>query len=339
MTGLSHAVLAIAGTSIVLGTSNPFLLGISAIASLLPDIDTSRSTAGKLMPEISKWIENRYAHRTITHSWIAVIVVAVIALPMYFVWTSAYWSILIGFCLGIAGDCLTVSGVKFFYPLPDRVVIIDNYQMRFKTGSRSEFIVMLALAAVAAVSIYINSGGGGMGAITQAFGKTEGAIDFFNRNAGEHIILADVKGWRGSDRKPIHGEFRIIKVKEFGFIFQDMQGYLYEASENRDTHIIINRIKTRKGAAIARDTKVIQLRDEPILKRLRELSAHEIYISGTLEVEYADELAFPKSADILWPVELTEKGINLEMASPEQLASLGDRYGSGTLTVNLIRGK
>ena len=71
MMSVTHAALSVSLTSIVLGTANPEVLAVSAIASLLPDIDTSKSFIGRLFFPISRWIETRTVHRGITHSFFA----------------------------------------------------------------------------------------------------------------------------------------------------------------------------------------------------------------------------------------------------------------------------
>ena len=82
MMAIAHASIAAAGTSLVLGTANPLILGLSVIGSQLPDIDTTTSTVGKICYPINSWIEDRFPHRSITHSLLATASIAVLALVM-----------------------------------------------------------------------------------------------------------------------------------------------------------------------------------------------------------------------------------------------------------------
>ena len=54
---------------------------LAAVASLLPDIDLPPSTIGRLFWFLSVPLERRFGHRTLTHSLVAVVAVAVLAWP------------------------------------------------------------------------------------------------------------------------------------------------------------------------------------------------------------------------------------------------------------------
>ncbi|OZH55928.1 hypothetical protein AFK68_01455 [Hydrocoleum sp. CS-953] len=70
----THSAFSILCTAAVLQTVNPVILGIAGAVALLPDIDHSKSISGRLFYPISKFISARFAHKTITHSWIAVLI-------------------------------------------------------------------------------------------------------------------------------------------------------------------------------------------------------------------------------------------------------------------------
>lgn len=80
MMAITHGAIAVAGVSLILGTADPFPLGLAVLGSQLPDLDTTSSTMGKIFFPISSWIENRYPHRTITHSLLATALIAVVAI-------------------------------------------------------------------------------------------------------------------------------------------------------------------------------------------------------------------------------------------------------------------
>ena len=52
------------------------LIFLCALFSLLPDIDTGASFIGFLFPWVSETIERRFGHRAVTHSFLALIIVA-----------------------------------------------------------------------------------------------------------------------------------------------------------------------------------------------------------------------------------------------------------------------
>jgi inner membrane protein len=50
---ITHALIAAAGTSLILGTASPLSLGLAVLGSQLPDIDTSTSLIGQILFPIS----------------------------------------------------------------------------------------------------------------------------------------------------------------------------------------------------------------------------------------------------------------------------------------------
>ena len=71
MLAITHAAIALSGTSLILGTAEPLPLGLAVLGSQLPDIDTTTSTIGKIFFPLSSWIEDRFPHRSVTHSLLA----------------------------------------------------------------------------------------------------------------------------------------------------------------------------------------------------------------------------------------------------------------------------
>jgi inner membrane protein len=89
---ITHALIAAAGVSLILSTADPMALGLAVLGSQLPDIDTTTSTIGKIFFPLSSFLEDRFPHRSITHSLLATGLIAAIALPIgYFLgnWFTA----------------------------------------------------------------------------------------------------------------------------------------------------------------------------------------------------------------------------------------------------------
>jgi inner membrane protein len=120
MMAITHAAIATAGTSLILGTAEPLPLGLAILGSQLPDLDTTTSTIGKICFPISSWIEDRFPHRSITHSLLATALIAAVALPIgYFTGNLAHAAALpLGHLLACFSDTFTKQGVQLFYPEP-----------------------------------------------------------------------------------------------------------------------------------------------------------------------------------------------------------------------------
>ena len=131
------------------------LLPIIFIASLLPDIDHSKSLIGKVFLPISKILNKRYGHRTITHSLVAVIVLtgflSVIqnalfpSIKVYQVFGLAYSSHLLL-------DMITVQGIPLFYPFKKNACVIPGRaDLRFRSGNVQHEAIGLCMFGVSAV--------------------------------------------------------------------------------------------------------------------------------------------------------------------------------------------
>lgn len=84
---------------------------LSAVGSLLPDIDTPESLLGRKIKPISKPLNNTIGHRTYTHSvalWTILTIVAYLKL------TPIWWSLFIGAIGHLLLDALTLNGVPLF---------------------------------------------------------------------------------------------------------------------------------------------------------------------------------------------------------------------------------
>ncbi|MGK7873212.1 MAG: metal-dependent hydrolase [Xenococcaceae cyanobacterium] len=341
MMGPTHATLGILATSLILKTVDPVILGIGAISALLPDIDSSKSTIGRLLPGISKRIERRVPHRTATHSFCAIALIALLSGALSILWKQGAAALLIGFTIGgICGDLMTASGVELAWPWYQTAFVFPgNPQLRFITGRKAEIAIITIIWMITIWSLNIASNGGAIRVLKQAMGTPSVAVEFFNEQSGSAIVYTQVKGWRESDRTPINQRFRIIEANKSSFLLQDEQGRLHRAAESGEVEIIIQRMRTKTGATIRQKVTTIQLDDQPVLKTIKKYKADEIYISGTLEIDDLEDLKLPEPADQYWAVRKTETKLELDNARPEQLKSLQDRYGTGTLEIKLINGQ
>ncbi|AGF53516.1 unknown protein (plasmid) [Synechocystis sp. PCC 6803] len=126
---------------------------LMAIASLLPDIDISTSPAGRILPFISRPLEQRFSHRSATHSLLASLTLAVVSYGLWFlapvIPLVIIHAINIGYFAGWFLDCFTKSGVEMFYPLGVRCVCPGNRNLRISTGSAAEYWLMVFVVAIA----------------------------------------------------------------------------------------------------------------------------------------------------------------------------------------------
>ena len=217
MMAITHAAIAAAGTSLVLGTAEPLPLGLAILGSQIPDIDTTTSTIGKIFFPISSWIEDRYPHRSITHCLLATVAIALVSLGVnHFLLGDirAAIALPLGHLLSCFSDTFTKQGVQLFYPEPAWAISVSNPRRRLKTGGAGELWVLGIAIALLVFGIYLANDGGITQKVSQNLGLRDGVIRIYNQNAATNHVYADIKGVWASDRTSADGKYWIIANEE-----------------------------------------------------------------------------------------------------------------------------
>ncbi len=203
MMAITHAAIAAAGTSLILGTASPLPLGLAILGSQLPDIDTTTSTIGKIFYPISSWIEDRFPHRSITHSLLATAGITVLSLAVnYFLLhgsIKAAIALPLGHLLACFSDTFTKQGVQLFYPEPVWAISVSNPRRRLKTGGAGELWVLGIAIALLTLGITIANGGGLTTKVSQNLGLRDGIVQVYNQNASTNQVYARITGYWTSD--------------------------------------------------------------------------------------------------------------------------------------------
>lgn len=343
MMALTHAAFSVAVTSVALGTGNPAVLAIAAISSQLPDIDTSKSHVGRIFFPISKYLEKRFAHRSISHSLLATGIITLITYPLTFFIDTIYWQALVlGFFLGWFADAFTKSGVAAFYPGKARLVIPGNPRLRLSTGSNIEWFVLFLLVAIASFGININLNGGMLRQFDQILGIPSGAIEIVNQDISKYLLEVQIKGYNSITTSPIDSRYEVIQaLSQNDLLVKDSDGIFYRVGRSQQSQIIANQIKVRRIAPIAVTNKNIYLDDEDIYEIMQQLNKPRTYISGTLTIEDAEDLNVPTHIERFDNITLQPTSnvvIARIIAAPPKLIAqkLGDYYGTGNLIIRRI---
>ena len=201
---ITHAAIASAGTSLILGTANPLPLGLAILGSQLPDLDTTTSTIGKIFFPVSSWIEDRFPHRSITHSLLATAAITAVSLLVNHFWLlgdiKAAIALPLGHLLACFSDTFTKQGVQLFYPNPAWAISVSNPRRRLKTGGAGELWVLGISIALLVFGIYLANGGGITQKVSQNLGLRDGIVRIYNENASTNKVYASITGYWTSDR-------------------------------------------------------------------------------------------------------------------------------------------
>lgn len=331
---LTHIAIGGAATSLILGTANPWIILISAITSQIPDLDTTRSIAGRILYPLALYIERRFPHRTITHSLYCVAAIAFLTSPIgYFLSWKLWAAIPIGHLIGGAlPDCFTKRGVAIFYPDLRPVVVPGNPKARIISGSVAEYWVLGGAIALLIISCNLSSAGG----ITDQFGQaffqnTETAAATFRKSGSTNQIWATIDGTNLATSQKIKERLEIVDIKGNNLIAIDNEQRLQEIG---DSGQIKGTVKVSVGAKHQISSREYNLLDTSIDDWVNGLPIGS-HITGSLKLEDAEEVVFPKSLQYMEPVTGGGEGAAFHYASPQQIKKVlgGSWILSGKIVV------
>lgn len=342
MMAITHCSIAAAGTSLVLGTASPLTIGLAILGSQIPDIDTTTSTIGKICYPISSWIEDRYPHRSITHSLLATAGITVVALVVnHFFLPPSDIKIAIalplGHLLSCFSDTFTKQGVQLFYPNPAWAISVSNPRRRLKTGGAGELWVLGIAIALLTLGIYLANGGGITQKVSQSLGLKDGIVRIYNQNAATNNVYAEIKGVWTSDRTSADGKYLIIGNEGKEFVVTDGQGVYKTGAQ-----IITNRVTTSIGEAAITEIRNLTFNDEDAVPELEQLQqaypGADIYLNGELTVDFPEDVRIPIERNQMATAVLSGSRIKFEYCSLERaIALLKEQYALGTVEIKVVR--
>ncbi len=271
---VNHLLISAAATSLILGTASPAIIAVGAIAGLFPDIDISSSPVGKVLPWISSFFEKNMPHRSCTHSLLASVIVGSCAYGVNYLTGDRFpnlaSAITIGYFFGWFADMFTRSGVEMFFPSRVRWVCPGNRNLRLRTGSNTEYFILVLLTVVALLIFNLNNSGGLLTQFNRLIGGTSGVEQIYNESGSNHLIIAHIEGVRLMDRSRIDGDFLVIQSDGKGFIVRSKSGEIYKVGSDPDCQILSDRITADKSQAAVTTIETIFLEDEEAkLKQIR----------------------------------------------------------------------
>ncbi len=373
MMAKTHLLFSVTVTAFALETTTPLVLGAAALASQLPDVDTSTSFVGRILLPLSRWIERCWPHRTLTHSFLATAIIAALALPLRWQQSQLWYALMLGYFSGWFGDAFTKSGVAAFYPLSSaRLVIPANPRLRLTTGSRAEYVVCAVLLLSLAVSFQLHTNGGLRRAFNALLAQPEGVTALFAKASATHKILAHIEGRFIASATPVNAEFAVLEVEGERLLVRDANGLLYWAEQESactHCHLAIHRVQARLGTRIVIETRELRWQEAELGEVVGEGKAEvgtrnaelqtrnspttpsppptTILFSGELILRDAPGLRVPTSLQHFNAVEVVGntdewtryRTVRLRCATRQDLQPLLSYFGSGNLIVKVIRGE
>ena len=202
----------------------PAALGAAGLGALLPDVDTPNSRAGWCVYPLASYLERRFGHRTITHSFVGTAIFAALCAPLLW-WEHLmplYFALLAGYGSHLLADAATKSGVPLAWPNRRAWVFPGNDQFRIKTGSAAELGVLLFFLTIGVLMIPVHRLGVRR-LIHLATNSLNGAVrdteDWSDSRVEAHVVGYDVLNQRVVD-----GTWPVVGRRDDGALVIERDG-------------------------------------------------------------------------------------------------------------------
>lgn len=246
------------------------LLIILPFFANLPDADTGYSHIGRMFGPVSRYLESRFGHRTITHSLMAVVAVsAVLWLTSWLLtltigrgwqWHWAAWfygsHLLVDMVIGL-------GGVPLLYPWRQSFAFY-----RVRGGGDGERVICGVLAGACAVVLVLGDWTVG-GQLREVAGSMDYAVLDYRQGQGLYSMVADVDGTWARDNSRIDGAaFEVVGLEGNHFrLCCDDGGATFTAGHSNEEmylrRIVIRRAQNAMPHALPTETPT------PVLVRVR----------------------------------------------------------------------
>jgi inner membrane protein len=211
-THVAFASVLYLGGATLFGYSPDAIGGLLAAGfSLLPDIDLPLAKIGRLFWFVSVPLERRFGHRTLTHSLLVLVALAVISYPLAWI-QPQYWGCVVGgYWSHLWIDMLNVRGVDLFWPAPVRVVTPGNRNWRMAVGSKGEMILLAGLLGVTAALVPLSQIGFRDG-LQRLLHNFDIAREQYQRVAGTHWYELELTATDNLTLQAVQGRFPVVGV-------------------------------------------------------------------------------------------------------------------------------
>lgn len=331
---LTHAVISSAGISLILTTSDPIHLALAIAGSQLPDLDTSTSTIGQILFPISNWIENRYPHRSITHSLIATLAIALVSIPVYFYADWKTWLCLpLAHLISCFSDVFTKQGVQLFWPHPAWCISVSNPNRRLQTGGTGEYWVLAISAAVLAIALNLSSSGGPTAFVGNTLGLRVNAVDKYQQNSASNHVWAEISGTFATDSTRADGKYFLVAADGNEFIVSK-KGQIYKTGEN----IISDRLTVEVGKPASSSVQSLEFDEEEF--SIVPIPNAAVFISGEVLVDDPELVKIGTDSKQFTVAKLTGDSLTFTYCPLEKaIALLKDQIISGSIEAKIFSPK
>ncbi len=288
-------LLILTTTGVPLSLTNAIVTGV---ASVLADVDTGASTIGKILPFISRRVERRYGHRTLTHSVLFCLILCIVTLPLLwfemfhrFVGSNLLVCLLCGYISHPLLDTMTIHGTKLFYPFSNAKCVFplevnSPHRYRIQTGSKQDKALGV-IFLLACLPTYLVAHQGYERFIRYTQKNVESAVRDYNEFSKEHLVTAEIEGHNLFSKEKIAGSFRVDgTLDDHTLLFTGPDGRLHTLGKEYLAEYAAEQIVCNKGEPARTEIRTFDMTDRSlsqVAQLLESISQNNLF--GTLNTE------------------------------------------------------
>ena len=321
-------LLILTTTGIALSPLNAIAIGL---ASLLPDIDTEASRIGRLVPFVSRRIEKRFGHRTLTHSLLFIVFLAVTLSPLLLLNLNLelsldlYLCLIVGYATHPFLDTMTVNGVRLFYPFSELKCVFPlevNQPHRYRVQSGSKVDKMLAVIfLIGCIPTFLIAHHGYERFVRFTQRSVESAVRDYNEFSKTHTVAAEILGHDLLTKEQISGTFEIIgALDEHTLVFKDRQGNLHTLGQQYAARYVAEHALCRKGEPIQTRIRLLDMSHQTLGVLADSANNGTLYF-GTLRSK--DKFTLPPVERDFTSIQGSANHLTFNYASLDDIRRLG----------------
>jgi inner membrane protein len=292
-------------------------------------LTTSKSWLGRIFPFISKPVENKFSHRTLTHSLIAIVFVFLIAVIVKFLFDTGNFNPIafaIGYTSHILIDCASVQGVKILYPFSMRNAVFpfdtqNPEAYRIIVGSKADlalgFVFVFLTIPFAYISFKTHTK-----IVREIQRDINSAVRSYNELSKNFICWARLEGINTTTGDKLKGDYLIISAeKQNMLLIKEGSLTLSVGKDNFKNDIFTADILTIPKGKARLEIKNLSIQNQTLGNAI-DLNDSLLFLTGEIEFYEPLEPIQPPPTKFEFFKQTTEHKIKLNMTTTEFLRSL-----------------
>ena len=315
-----------------------------SVASVLPDIDTGSSFVGRVLPPLTRFLERRFGHRTLTHSFPFAAFLFLLFLVPLLAGIDLFACVLVGYVSHPLLDTCTPNGVRLFYPFSEVRCVFpfdSNSPHRFRagTGSKTDRALGILFFTACLPAFYVaDQGYERFIRVTQH--TIESAVRDYEGFARSALVFASMDAHDQLSGEQLKGTFQVVgALNPHALVFKGPDGRLHTVGRDFESDYSADNIICTKGEPAHATLRTIEMNGR-LLGTLApsDDTSGESYFFG--EVVTAGNLLIPGRLRCFSPVTGSGKCIRMNYARGCDLRDLNLESvlaTGGTVIVKTVR--